>query len=80
MCDCKEGIKMKQYFIMALLVILYIVVLFADFQPPIYVDSYDEALLYCSSLDNMDSRNSCRAQATRQFHNLGEHHGKTKKG
>ena len=80
MCDCKEGIKMKQYFIMALLVILYIIVLFADFQPPIYADNYNEALLYCSSLNNMDSRNICRAQATRQFHNLGEHHGKTKKG
>ena len=39
-----------------------------------------EELVYCSSLNNMDSRNICRAQATRQFRNLGEHHGKTKKG
>ena len=80
MCNCKEGIKMKQYFIMALLVMLYIVVLFADFHSSMYIDNYNEALLYCSSLNNMDSRNICRAQATRQFHNLGEHHGKTKKG
>jgi hypothetical protein len=74
MCDCKE--KMKKI-VIPIALIIYIGLMFIDFNVPVIGKDYQSALVYCSHYKKMETQNNCRARATKKF--LGETDGQKKK-
>ena len=69
----------RRYFIIPIVLIVYLIIVFSDIQIPIFAKNYEDALIYCSHFKKLETQDSCRVKATKQFVNLGESYGQKKK-